>query len=355
MSGRASAANINPPISNRGVPPGFFEYNLSLRIEAHKMSKQITHCIDWLQYSVEWPNQISEWPINRTAEMALARTAVPQVGADLTDWKRPDDETPFGMQGYSKTYDMKYASVHVNPQRREQKLGVRMTGKELGAYRDFGGTETKLIDFLTGCNASTSRIDIAYDLFGYNVDLQRIYADWKAGKVTTKARTVRPMTQGQRNEKGEIEESTTLYFGSRQSEIMVRMYEKGKEQRVDIDWLRVELEIKGDRAKAIVRDCYANGVDIVGRQLLRHFIPSAPYKFYAELLKTKSVELTAMGRKKTEREIWLHNVVFPVLRDEIAREWESCEETGITREVEALVREHWTTRAIAIKKQYNLL
>lgn len=316
---------------------------------------EIKHSIDWIQYSIAWPNQIAEWPINAQAEHALAMTAIPRVASDLSNWSRPEDETPFGMQGYSKTYDMKYASVHVNPQRREQKIGVRMTGRDLGAYRGFGGTEQKLIDFVYESKAGVSRIDIAFDLFDRKINLNRIYADWKAGTVSTKARTVRPMVSGTRNEHGEIEESTTLYFGSRTSDIMVRMYEKGKEQRTDLDWIRIELEIKGDRAKAVLMDCYANGVGIVGRELLRYFIPKTPYKFWQELLSTKTVELTAMGRKKTERQIWLENVVFPILREEIDREWESEVSNGITETVESLVREHWTTRAMAIKKQYGLI
>jgi hypothetical protein len=40
----------------------------------------------------------------------------------------------------------------------------------------------------------------------------------------------------------------TFYLGSRSSEKMVRVYDKGKEQGVPQDWLRIEMEFKGESA-----------------------------------------------------------------------------------------------------------
>lgn len=48
----------------------------------------------------------------------------------------------------------------------------------------------------------------------------------------------------------------TLYLGSRESDVFLRVYEKGLEQNVSFDWVRWELEIKHEKA------------DVVARQLL---------------------------------------------------------------------------------------
>lgn len=317
------------------------------------MLKEIKHSIDWLQYTVDVPNYVKEWPLQTDAQMAIVHTCVPKLPVYDAPYSRPSDYKVNGIQGYTNTYDMFYCTVHVNPKHLSQKISVRMQGQDLGCYRDLGGTEAKLFDFIKGAKAAPSRIDIAFDLFGYGIDVSRMYSDWKRGKVRGHFRTVQPLTKGTVGEGGAIVEATTVYFGSRTSEVMVRIYEKGKQQNTELDWIRVELEIKGDKAKVVAEDCYRLGVGVVGRQMLREYFSAMPYKFWSELTQGASVELTSVGRKQTEREIWLHNVIFPLIAEEIAKEWDACEETGITRAVEALVREHWTTRAIAIRKQYG--
>lgn len=307
-------------------------------------AQKIVHCIDWLQYSVAWPDAITEWPIFAEEELAILKTCIPAITVQGLPPERPKSDKMVGMQGYTKSFDMLYATAHVNPNFRSQKIGVRMSGNDLSAYRDLGGTEERLLGFIRGTKAKASRIDIAFDLFNFDVDLMRIYADWKAGRVKTKARTVQPFTKATRNKDGTITEATTLYFGSRTSEVMVRMYDKGAETGTDLDWLRVELEIKGDRAVAIADDCYHQGVSEVGRKLLQEFITAAPYLFWRKLIATPTAELTRVSRRLSDRQAWLLNVVIPLLREEIQHEWDSAEETGITREVEAALRQQWLNR-----------
>ena len=48
--------------------------------------------------------------------------------------------------------------------------------------------------------------------------------------------------------KGNVEVGHTVYFGSRKSDIFLRVYDKRLEQKVDYIWVRWELEIKNQRA-----------------------------------------------------------------------------------------------------------
>lgn len=48
-------------------------------------------------------------------------------------------------------------------------------------------------------------------------------------------------------------EGTTVYFGSRSSDILIRLYDKGKEKKVDIPWYRWECEIKHDKADVVAK------------------------------------------------------------------------------------------------------
>jgi len=318
-------------------------------------SQKIVHSLDWFQYSIAWPDGITSWPITPSSERALGQTFIPYLGRpniEYPDVENGDNKSR--MHGYTRSLNYGYATVHVHPRRPEQKVSVRMTGAEMATYRDMGGTEAKLVEFAVGSKSSPSRVDIAFDLFGYGIDLKRIYADWKTGKAQCRARTVRPMTSGTMGKGGEVVEATTLYFGSRESEVMVRAYDKGLEQKTDIDWTRFELEVKGDRAGAVVADMHRLGVDAVGRQMLRDYFTKMPYKFWRPLTDGVSAELTSRERKLTDRQLWIKNVVIPLLRDEIQSEWDGMVETGITDTLENLLREHWSTRALAIKMQYGL-
>jgi len=316
--------------------------------------QNITHNLDWMQYSVAWPDFVWEWPIEDKEAREIIRACIPHLHTTGKPFERAEGDKVMGMKGYSLTYDYGYASAHVDPRRRDMKVGVRMAGQDLATWRDLGGNDKRLIGFVKGAKATTSRLDIAFDLFDYAINVPRIYADWKSGKVEARCRKVNPLVDAWKDDKGDVTEEMTVYFGSRTSETMVRSYEKGKEQKTDLDWIRFELELKGDKAIAAVDDCARLGVDVVGKAMLKEFFPKMPYKFWKPLTQGESVELTSVGRKITEREAWIRNVVLPVLREEIAKEWDSMTETGITRDIEALVREHWTTRAIAIRRQYGM-
>lgn len=345
----------HPPNSNRGVTNWFFLPSFKHKTTGIKMPPKITHSIDWFQYSIAWPNEVSEWPLHPAAERALAATATPRIIANHNDLENIDKPEKGNMAGYSRMYDFDYCTVHVNPKRRDQKIGVRFTGQELALYRDLGGKEAQLCRFAHEAHAEPSRIDIAFDFFDYGIALDRISDDYKDGKVVARCRTMRKMSTTIRDDRNQQTEAITLYFGSRTSDTMVRMYDKGKERNTDLDWKRIEIECKGEVARAMLADMVRTSVHEVGRTMLKNYFPKMPYKFWRDAMKGESVELTQVKRKLTNRQAWIIEVVLPVLREEVAHEWDGCTETGITREIEALIRDNWHTRATAIRKQYGLL
>ena len=317
--------------------------------------KDIKHSIDWLNYSIDWPSSVMEWPLNNEAEeLSIIRSCIPYRHVTGLPPARSKANSAQGMHGYTKFFDMLWAVVGVHPNFKSQKIGVRMTGGDCQAYRDLGGSDCKMVEFVNHANAMTSRVDIAFDLFDYGINVPRLYDDWKSGKLKCRARTARPLTEGVMVD-GVVTEATTVYFGSRESELMARVYEKGKQTATGLDWTRFEVEIKGDRAIRTMKDCERFGVDVVGKQVLREYFPVMPYRFWKSLTAGPSTALTGGERKKTERQIWLENIVFPMLRDEISSEWDSGQFTGITEALEGIIRGNWQRRAIEIKKSFGRL
>ena len=96
-----------------------------------------------------------------------------------------------------------------------------------------------------------TRIDIAYDDHPQDaqaglLDLDTILDAVKADEYVSRARTVRLM-QTLKGGKG-----TTLYFGSGQSDSLLRIYDKAAEQKLnDEHWVRVEIQLRHERAHAL--------------------------------------------------------------------------------------------------------
>lgn len=320
---------------------------------------EIQHSIDWLQYSADWPIAVREWPVNPEEEVNIIRTAIPHLHIQGLPPQRAKGDKAIGMRGYSRTFDMVYCTAHVHPEHRSEKIGVRFDGGCMGAWRDYGQTEERLIKFVNDIRATCSRVDIAFDLFDFGIDPLRLYDFWKRGKWSTRARSCRPFTEGIMGEDGQVREASTLYIGSRTSETMVRIYEKGKQLRVDRDWTRVEIELKGDKAQMAISEMNRLGIDVVGKQILRDFI-NMPYKFFKALTTGKSVALPKIGAKKTDRQIWLENIIIPLLREEMSNEWGELGDDGSVNEksmmlhaaIESLVRDNWHARSQYIRDKY---
>lgn len=313
---------------------------------------EIKHSIDWLQYSCDWPNEVRDWPLQPEEQIIVARTAIPHLAVNGLPPQRSTKIT--GMEGYNKSYNMLYCTVHVAPNNRGQKMGVRFDGSHMGVWRDLGGTDARLVAFVKDIRGSASRIDIAFDLLGYGVNPLRVYEDWKKGKWTSRARTVQPLTKGVMGADGVVTEASTIYIGSRSSQIMVRMYEKGKQMGLPDDWLRVEIELKGDKAQCAIEDMVRLGIPEVGRQILREFI-DMKYKFWRDLTQGKSVELSSVGRKRTDREAWVHNVIIPMLSEMIDEEWGGEGSCMTLQAVEAVMRAGWHKRAMYLREQHGIL
>jgi hypothetical protein len=114
-----------------------------------------------------------------------------------------------------------------------------------------GYDSTRLLSIVGLFEAKVTRLDIAYDDRPQDgqtglLDLEAIIEAVKADEYVSRARMVRLM-QTLKGGRG-----TTLYFGSRKSDSLVRVYDKAAEQQIDDEhWIRVELELHRERAHAL--------------------------------------------------------------------------------------------------------
>lgn len=95
---------------------------------------------------------------------------------------------------------------------------------------------------LVEAGASFARLDVALDDRGASVSLSDIEMFIKQKHCTTRATTFTQMTKTTKEGS-----ATTFYVGSRQSESMLRIYQKGLQLK-EHDWLRFEFELKDRKA-----------------------------------------------------------------------------------------------------------
>ena len=199
------------------------------------------------------------------------------------------------------------------------------------------------IDFVQSVNLTGrfTRFDIALDDIGaqyYTIDYLYNLLDSSDFRAKEKKRVVMKMKKYLRYDPkihGTSEkEGDTLYLGSRRSDTFIRVYDKRLEQKsktkedLGIDWVRWEIEFKGDRAQQVARaigeqEEMANvfiGVlnnyfcikNIDDSNISRCSVDSLWEKFVCA---TEKVRLFVAQAEKTleEKEIWFKTQVAPTL------------------------------------------
>lgn len=227
-----------------------------------KTSNNLIVGVDWLSFTVH------------------DDTFSPEILIDFMGFSRHNFRNmPNGANGYKRM--MKFQDISILYDGAENMgIHINITGSSvatvLDAYKKtlivetpFGNAydlweETILARFLRELLkiGHITRIDLAIDDFGckyYNID--EIIKKQASGKILSKWRSSRKFLESTVAENSKV--GQTIYFGSPQSEIMMRIYDKKLEQNKSLevndenyiheDWVRWELELHKERANEVCR------------------------------------------------------------------------------------------------------
>lgn len=166
-----------------------------------------------------------------------------QLGLDGLHW-----ETIRGMHGYQERLYYDGISIHhngINPG-----VWVEMSGQGCRCFETVSGISwDELFCWISAQKAShVTRLDVAYDDHTGVLDLDQIEQDIKDGLYITSFRGCRV-----EKEYGKEFAGTSVYFGSPQSAIRLRIYDKAAERkRQDEHWVRCEMQLRDDRASSFM-------------------------------------------------------------------------------------------------------
>jgi len=289
---------MNPPLTNRGVTDPIDLVHADPIVS-----------IDWLQYSVPWPDGLHQWPDHGFQETEV-------ISAVLPPHKKlfMTGEILHPIRGYNSGQAASFGRVFWHSGNRAQHIGVIFTGDDMRAAVNVLMPNTEMLNWAIAKARKIARLDVAVDIFDHRADPSDILTMWKAGYVGTPARTVTETTSYTNTSDRGIVKAPTIYVGKRDSERMLRVYDKGIQTGHDGNWIRAELQARDDNAMALANMLQRSGIVDGGRAAIRNFCSAPTLGWWNDALNGPAVELAKIPRRETNTEKWVMNVALPAVQ-----------------------------------------
>jgi len=247
---------VQPPLTNRGVDD----------TKNHDLREPKRALVDWLQVT---------FPYEEFLEQLYQ-----VLGLDISLFAEMDQ----GKYGYRKSVRCGHIAIYY-----DGKLGMgthlEMTGQgcreyeSLSPYKDSAMNTWRHLFGLFSMieKVKYTRLDLALDVFDGSISTDRVYKHVKKKALTSQFRKVRRMTES--TIKDYVRTGDTIYFGSAQSDLQIRFYDKklerennDKEVLVD-EWTRVEFQLRDAHATMAAFHILAgaNGRDDLG-ELIKGYL-----------------------------------------------------------------------------------
>ena len=176
--------------------------------------------------------------------------------------------------------------------------------------RDRGHRSQHLKDLIVAefPNGRISRVDSAFDSLSGTLEFRRV-ASW----LEDRAKKAGMNTRWIKNSDESI--GDTLYVGSPSSRVMIRLYEKGKEQKLSGErrdlWWRAEVQLRPDtKAKGAVYD-WSSGMIWGASNLTRDFMVFLT----GEKIAANNLQVKDMKKDLDTRAAWMLKQYGNVIRD----------------------------------------
>lgn len=194
---------------------------------SRKAKLDVGFSLDWLSFTVK-----------NIPDATVARALL--FGQDINSYI---EVAP--MNGYS--YAVRHPFGHIvmsNTKRSDMGVHVMFSGSALNQLLEGGIDQFNLIRWAVGEGAKITRIDLSVDLYGTPVDLEKLF---KSKQIKGQEGTSRKRSRITDDEGG-----YTIYFGSRKSAKVLRVYNKAAERNLPgVIWTRFEMEIREDAAHEV--------------------------------------------------------------------------------------------------------
>lgn len=130
------------------------------------------------------------------------------------------------------------------------KTHIILSAKGVRAY-EVNNKAENLINMLTHEDISFTRIDLALDIKDNSIEFNQLLTYLNNNHIVTRFKKYKYIVEKEINEDGQQVLGESIYFGSRSSNIFVRIYDKAKQMKVEGSWIRIEIVYKNNHANAL--------------------------------------------------------------------------------------------------------
>lgn len=166
-----------------------------------------------------------------------------------------------GAHGYRDRLYWEKISIHYNG-REDMGIWLEMSGQGCRAFESFGSGDYESLFcevFNNPGDMHITRLDVAFDDLEGLLDIEIVCRDSRKAEYVSKFRTG-AATYGLGDDTGK-----SVLLGSRSSEALVRIYDKAAERGFDDrHWVRVELQLRRERASAFLQRTEPIGARFAG-------------------------------------------------------------------------------------------
>lgn len=259
---------------------------------------RISCCIDWIALTL--PNGVDE-PQNVYTKALDTRF-----------------EATGGIHGY--TEGRRYADGRImlkNANRPEMGVHWIFAGSTLNNLAEVGCMPWHILKMYLDKGCNMTRLDLAIDCKNTKLDLDTLENFIKRKDIdATCSKFTRAAGLGDTP-------GHTIYIGSRQSERFARFYDKAAEQSIPGNWIRLEIELKADRANFAAKTIVDRGSQILTTfvpGVLRSLIDFPSYDAWNEIMRGEKVIVSKSQKHPVNTRKWLLETVASTLGRLLARE-----------------------------------
>lgn len=189
--------------------------------------------------------------------------------SDIHIWSGADDP-----QYYKAGYNKKGRWVTAEEKARDD-MGVclNLSGKGCRAFEEHSKVGwIDLIKRIFQHNGNITRLDLAYDDHMGVIDIYRFASDIRDRNYRSKSKKAKILWSDDQ----ELDvQGLTVYVGKECSDVFIRVYDKAAERGFDHDrhWVRVELQLRDDRATEAMRRLFQKeSIGVVAAGILRNYL-----------------------------------------------------------------------------------
>jgi hypothetical protein len=243
--------------------------------------------IDWLAITVPYRATFTLYPSGLTVDAA-------------------DCVPPRGYKAARKFTDGRIEAIH--PDRPDMGRHIVYSGSCLNNLEKLHEmTGLDVLRYYMAHECKITRIDIAVDAHDSAFDILKARDTFKAGKAATNAKKSTFLS--------DENDGYTLYVGTRNSEAMLRIYDKAKESGITGDWIRFELECRESKAQQVADMLFRLNEPShqMMQSMIKGFIDFPKDQIYQSIMKMPATIITRAKDTSSDTLKWLLEVAAPKL------------------------------------------